>query len=223
LPFLAFFFIFFTTTDFGTRKSAVIVRSNFSRSLEVFLLMAKHKVPRRIRDRERQLNMQVTQSTPEKRFKVLPRLEKIVGWILGILTVAGFFLNYIPKLSVDTSGSLRPQDPMGTVFYLSNDGLFAVHDVFANCYFVRIEGAVDLYNFKIALPSSRAKILSPGHKMTLPCAHAVASEAGAVTNAEITLLVDYRPDWIWWHKHTEFPMRAEKIENGTWLWKYIPK
>jgi len=37
------------------------------------------------------------------------------------------------------------------------------------------------------------------------------------------IVVSFRPGGLWWHKSEKFPMRTEKTENGTWIWKSIPK
>jgi hypothetical protein len=192
--------------------------------------MAKPKAPKRIRDRERQENMRATPPTPAQSHKLL--LE-IIGAISALLTIAGFVLNYAPKLSVDVSGSLRAADPMGTVFYLSNDGVLPIHTIEVGCRMDRVgndqSGIKGPVTINMVGQGALAAILSPGHKMTAPCAHAVANTAEppyALPQdfvAQMTIVVDFRPDWLSWRKHIEFPMRAERRDNGEWVWKYIPQ
>lgn len=113
---------------------------------------------------------------------------------------------------------------MGTVFYLSNDGLLPVHTVEIGCHLDDIGNSqlgVGGLTINMGGQGALAAILSPGHKMTVPCAHAVAlKHAPADVNAAMTILVDFRPDWLFWRKHVEFPMRAERKDNGEWVWKY---
>jgi hypothetical protein len=154
------------------------------------------------------------------KWKLLLEGFGIISALFGIMAAISTFL---PKLSVDTSGSLRPQDPAGTVFWLSNDGVFPIHDVFVRCLFPKIEGAASIYGLNIGPGFPLAKTLSAGHKLTVPCAHMLETEPGVVANAELTILIDYRPDWVWWHRHAEFPMRAEKTITGQWIWKYLPQ
>ncbi len=84
-------------------------------------------------------------------------------------------------------------------------------------------------NLTITLPESYAPELSPGHKMTLPCAHALENKVRppyAMPNdlqAHMTIRVTYRPDWVWWHKTSEFPLEAEKTADGNWIWKSLPR
>ena len=57
--------------------------------------------------------------------------------------------------------------------------------------------------------------------MTLPCAEVI--ESRDVRNAEMTILVDYRPPLVWWHKREPFKISAQKTEEGTWVWRNIPR
>ena len=100
--------------------------------------------------------------------------------------MAAFYLSYIvPKLSVGVGGSLQPTSPMGTIFFLSNDGALPVHDVVVTCGNLEITGQ----NLRVtgmgaefpAPPEARADILSPGHKMTLPYAPAWDSRLLAIS------------------------------------------
>ena len=185
--------------------------------------MGKRKPPRHTRNKEPQPGMPSLQSTPKK--PLVRTLEWTIGVISLVLTVVGFVLNSLPKLSVDASGSLRPADPMGTVFNLSNDGLLPVHDLTVTCGIKKIQtqSGGGMENIGFQLPGSEAKILSPGHKMTLPCAHAVAVTTNGAVKAEIIIFVDYRPDWLWWHKNAGFPLEVEETQNGQWIWKSIPQ
>jgi hypothetical protein len=40
---------------------------------------------------------------------------------------------------------------------------------------------------------------------------------------QMFIVVNYKPKGLWWHKSEKFPMETEKTENGTWIWKSIPK
>lgn len=188
--------------------------------------MGKRKPPRRIRDRERQPEIPKPQPIPKK--GLIRTLELAIGIISLALTVAGFVLNSLPKLSVDVSGSLQPTSPMGTIFYLSNDGALPVHDVVVTCGNLEIAGQ----NLRVtslgaefpAPPEARANILSPGHKMTLPYAPAFGFTAiSNFTGAQLVISVHYRPDYVPWKKIAVFPFKAERTSNGTWIWKSLPQ
>ena len=72
---------------------------------------------------------------------------------------------------------------MGTVFYLSNDGVLTVHNVTAACIAddIRTEFRQRVSDIAFLNPDSFADKLSPEHKMTLPCARVNISKS------------DYRP------------------------------
>jgi len=42
-------------------------------------------------------------------------------------------------------------------------------------------------------------------------------------HAEMFIVVTYRPKWLLWYKSEKFPMKTEKTDNGTWIWKSIPR
>jgi hypothetical protein len=154
-----------------------------------------------------------------------------VGIIASILGIIGFLLDIAPKISIGSSGSLQAANPMATVFYLSNDGLLPVHDILAKCGALQFKaGNFEIESDKDAgfiFSDSKAEILSPGHQMTLPCAHLIGPAPGAdaadITKAEFTVIVTYRPHWLPWHKTERFPQRAEKAEGGNWIWKSLPR
>ena len=162
------------------------------------------------------------------------RLTRILEWVVGvavlILIVAGFLLTNLPKLSMDVSGSLRPNDLMTTMFSLSNEGPLPVYDVKAVCEVIRLDipsrdrhlGPTRAYP-----PESSAEILCPAHKMTIACGRAIASKLDNMEtpeiDAEMFIVVSYRPKWLLWHKLEKFPMKTEKTNNGTWIWKSIPR
>jgi hypothetical protein len=174
------------------------------------------------------------QLTPKKRpIRWLIRtLKWLVVTALVVLIVAGFVLTNLPKISAEVSGSLRSNDTMGTVFSVSNEGSRPVYDVKAGCEVMRVDVLppgnrhfVGPETFYFA--ESRAQILPPRHKMTVPCGRAIATKLNNVeTNevyAQVFIVVTYKPKGLWWYKSEKFPMGTEKTENGTWKWKSMPK
>ncbi len=201
--------------------------SNASRSLDSFWLMLKNKLPRRTEDTSTQ---ELTAPSTKRWIRTLEWAIAIGGIVVGIL---GFLLNYAPKLSVAISGSLQAANPMATAFVLANEGLVPVHDIVAACGAPQFkmgkwEVASDP-DARFVLPESKAEILSPGHTMTLPCGHLMGPNnggpipPGAITKAEITIIVDYRPDWLPWHKTERFPWKAERTLDGGWHWNSLPR
>jgi hypothetical protein len=116
------------------------------------------------------------------------------------------------------------------MFSLSNEGPLPVYDVKAVCEVIRLDipsrdrhlGPTRAYP-----PESSAEILFPAHKMTIACGRAIASKLDNMEtpeiDAEMFIVVSYRPKWLLWHKLEKFPMKTEKTNNGTWIWKSIPR
>lgn len=183
------------------------------------------RVTRRKRDKEPQSPKPAKESTFTKSRRLF--LE-VLGGIATLLTIAGFFLDHVPKISVDAAGSLQSTSPMGAVFYLSNDGGLPIHDVEVTFGNVEIAGQgfrVEGFGLEYKAPTeARADKLSPGHKMTLPYAYGFGfMGVGNLQGAQMTIRVHYRPDWIPWHKIEVFPFETIRAANGTWIWKNIPK
>ena len=156
-------------------------------------------------------------------------------WVVGIavltLSAAEFVLTNLPKLSMDVSGPSRPNDLMSTIFSLSNQGSLPVYDVKAVCEVMRLDiplpGKTHWGPTTIYLPESSAEILFPRHAMTIPCGRAISSKLDSVETpeiqAEMFIVVTYRPKGLLWYKSERFPMKTEKTVNGTWIWKSIPR
>jgi hypothetical protein len=170
------------------------------------------------------------QRAPKKR--VIQILKRVVAAAALLLITVEFVLTNVPKLSVDVSRSLRPDDPIATAFSVSNDSMLPIYDVTVGCEIARLDipsprKTVSKGPTTVYFPESRAEILPPGHKMTVPCGRAVASrldnEERLEFLTEVFLVVTYRPKWLLWHKSEAFPMKTEKSENGTWVWKSIPR
>jgi hypothetical protein len=163
------------------------------------------------------------------------RLVKVIGWAIGILGllasvlgIVGFVLSNFPKLSVDTSESVASSSPMGTIFYLFNEGVLPIHDVVVSCANLKIDGEnlqiLGPWEFTNVPAEAKADILSPGHKMSLP--YAPAFGLTAINNfkgAQLTIIVRYRPAAFWWRKTEVFPFRAVRTASGDWVWKSIPE
>jgi hypothetical protein len=172
--------------------------------------------------------MQDPQPSPKK------RLVLILKWVVGIavltLIVAGFVLTNLPKLSMEVSGSSRPNDLVATMFSLSNEGPLPVYDLRAVCEVTRLDippANRHLGPTAVYFPESHAEMLFPGRKMTIPCGRAIASKLDNLETpeiqAEMFIVVTYRPKWLLWYKSEKFPMKTEKTDTGTSVWRSIPR
>src|ERR1035441_10293659 len=180
--------------------------------------MTKNKAPKDIRDRRKKPSRKPL--PPTKKWWKVP-LEIFLGGCTVLSVLVGG-VTFLPTLSIDVSGSLRSHEAMGTVFYLANNGTVTVRDVTAACVADNIQTERDQSVSGIGFlnPDSYADTLSPGHRMTLPCARVNIT---GVSTAHMTIDVSYKPAWAWWHRHEKFPLEAERAQDGTWIWKNIPR
>lgn len=149
--------------------------------------------------------------------KLLWAAVGVIATIITILTVYGL----MPKVTIENSGSLRPHDPMGTVFHIVNESMFPISNVQVMCDIVELRskgGGFMSGGGTVIPPDSFAPNLSPGKRMNAPCDSSVAMQDAY--SAALTVRVAYTP-FFWWRRETEFPMKAARSEDGTWIWKSI--
>jgi hypothetical protein len=174
--------------------------------------MPKSKPPRDIRDRrKRPPRPRGTQKTGLT--KRICKLFVALGTIASILALAAF----LPHLTVASAESLRPDDPMGTIFTLSNDGILWINDVTVGCVMDDLEtNTGGLSGMTIYPEQHHADMLNAGKRMDIPCRSAMRMLSPS--KAEMSLSVTYRPAFGLWHKRDSFPFRAEKAVDGKWVW-----
>jgi hypothetical protein len=117
---------------------------------------------------------------------------------------------------------------MGTIFYLSNEGVLPIHDVAVSAANLRIGGnylqVIGMGEFTNIPAEAKADVLSPGHKMSLPYAPGFGFTGVSNFNgAQLTIIVRYRPTWVWWRKTDTFPFRAVRTNSGNWIWESVPR
>jgi hypothetical protein len=181
------------------------------------------------RDKEQRRKPRESAATFVKSHRLM--LE-ILGLPLAIATMAGFYLSYAPKLSVDASESVASYSPMGTTFFLFNGGALEIHDVVVSVTNLHLENNDATRGFQImglgeftSIPDeAKAVILSPGHKMGLPYAPAFGFTAiSNFTGGTLTIIVRYRPAYLCWRKTEIFPFEAVRTTSGSWIWKSVAR
>jgi len=176
--------------------------------------MAKSRPPEYIRNRRTR-----ARTKRKKRPLRAGEIWGAVGIGASILGLLGL-LAFIPRISIDSSGTVRSHDPFGTVFYLSNDSILSIHDISVSCglnYLRQPETIAE--NIGYDDPSLHARLLSPGQKMTLNCHSAFTTNIA--DSVKTTISVTYRPDFWWWTRTTAFQMEALRSEDGSWIWKRL--
>ena len=135
---------------------------------------------------------------------------------VAIITVLGgvsALLTFLPHLTLSQNGTVRPHDPMGTVFNLTNEGL-PIYDVEQIC---SINNAGRFSDIGLGWPNLLGN-LSIWQTKSLNCEHALE---GVNAPTSLTIEIKYRP-LLWFKKITKpFPLQAEKADDGTWIWKSL--
>jgi hypothetical protein len=138
---------------------------------------------------------------------------------IGLFTLAvgvPSLYSYSTRLSVvPTGGTIRAHEAMGTIFNLTNQGIFTIHNVTHLCIVkltyqpdrIRAEST---YDTGLSLGD-----LSPGVTKSLSCEHAVLGFKG---KASIEIKIIFTSPV---HRRTtrSFPFESEQADDGTWVWK----
>jgi hypothetical protein len=181
--------------------------------------MSRKKPPKDIRDRRKPKPATEKVALPRK--SLLLRLAKSPWLFVGALATIASALSLMPRISLAPTGSLRARDPMGTVFAISNDGILPLHDVHARCVLDDLRsGPLYIHGIAITAKGTDAEILSPGQQLTLPCYRVNMAQARV---ANVTVRVDYKPNYLWWERTIRFSMEAMQSDDGTWVWKRLPR
>jgi hypothetical protein len=171
----------------------------------------------RAKDRERKAQEKhPKQVQAERKAWWSSEARRIWSVTLGVLAILGGVLTlqyYSTRLTLAPTDTARPQDPMGTTFSLTNNGMFPVYGVEQTCV-VHIKPV--LPNFGIRMqPLGK---IGAGDTKTLNCQHA-ASNFNRQT--AMTIAIEYRP-MLWPGRITkQFPLEAEMKPDGTWYWRLL--
>ena len=145
-------------------------------------------------------------------WKVITVIFAILG---GVLTVRYF----ATRIAVAPAGTVSAQEALGTVFNLTNNGMFTLDDVWHTCEPQIIDpntGALTLGGgIGIVRPDPNLGDLEPGQTKSLGC----DGIANGVSNASMGILIAYRPGWWPWKFKKLFRFKAVRADDGTWLWK----
>jgi hypothetical protein len=180
-----------------------------------------NRTPKTLRARERE------DKRREKRAKIFvvastPKPSWIKTSIVSMFTLlAGVpaFFSYFPQLALSQDGTVRERDAMGTVFNLTNNGPLPIFGVGQTCA-VYIMGKNDRPMISgLRLTFKPLGYLGPfGGVKSLNCHHTVANMTDWVAHTSLTITIRYRPLFPPWEHSKEFPLEAEKADNGTWVW-----
>jgi hypothetical protein len=144
------------------------------------------------------------------------RVISVLGTILAILTAFSTVQSFFTRLNISQNGTVRSHDAMGTVFNLTNNGILPVFDVEPICHvdITSARGQPILSNLGIGMRP--LGYLGSGETKSLECHHAASNFD---TDTSMTIVINYRTLLWFWTGTKMFPVKAEKTDDGTWVWK----
>jgi hypothetical protein len=187
--------------------------------------MARSKAPLHIRRKREELRRKRRKAHAKENQRKWWKVPlEALGAISAIASILGG-LSLMPRVSLQINGSIQPSSPMKTLFAISNDGLLPIHDIHVVCGVDRFANAMGggISGLGFIFPESRADVLSPGHEMSLPCHRIVDTGGIQVMDAQMEIIITYRPDWVWWHHSETFRVKGIKGADGTWNWQRLPE
>jgi hypothetical protein len=128
--------------------------------------------------------------------------------------------SYATRITVTPGQSIRSHEPMGTIFNVTNNGVFTVYRVTHACRLDRVDRSLtDPYG--ISGPEIHYTFslgdLPPGATKSLSCENVVA---GARGYAAITIIIFYARWPMTHHELSEsFSFKSVRADDGTWVWK----
>ena len=177
-----------------------------------------------------QPNRGATQQPQEKRFlsKTVSTANTFWGAVAIILALLGGYAAVKPVVHVDPYIQLDPDTPFSERFKVSNDGLFAIHDVDFGCSIAKATflnnqlPAGQVVGIHILLPDNYRKVIEAAGSTTVDCPLSdIVNFAGVkYDSAEIQFTVAFRPTLYPWRKERNVRFHGQLDSQGKVRWLY---
>jgi hypothetical protein len=144
----------------------------------------------------------------------------LVATPLGIVTG---YLSLVPKVTIVESESLVPLEPFTAQFIISNEGPLGINSVgtVCNVSVVRYKDlpSWDISNNKIATPEMFKARMEVGERGTMECPfYKVINTNAPIIYAEVSMSVDFRPDFTWSHGQRTYRFVTKPDSSGRLHW-----
>ena len=153
----------------------------------------------------------------------------MVGIVALLVGLVSSLVVFRPHVSIEPQISLNPVNPYTTQFNIKNESsVFDVHDIDAVCWPRNMESANGFSVVSLgplANVHHKIRVLGAGLSSTVDCPPVIGgigSYSGAVTEAELEILVSYRAAW-WWPflREERYPFAARRDVQGAVHWVHI--
>jgi hypothetical protein len=144
----------------------------------------------------------------------------IIAACLTLAGVAPILYSYATRITVTQDRSIRSHEPMGTIFNVTNNGVFTLYNVTHVCALDRVETGRNgnfLGGFSVQPIGFSLGDIAPGDYKSLSCENVVR---GATGGASIRIKITYAR-WPFIHHllNKSYPFRSVQADDGTWIWK----
>lgn len=152
----------------------------------------------------------------------VPTLWKIGIAALGILLGA---VPLLPRPSVTPLDNLDPHSPLTAPFIVSNDGYTTVHSAFFECQVDRLLDSRLNQMENNMLAAYPLGDIEPNGRTTAFCGDAIGGlgSAQGFSQAHVTLIIWFRPDFWPWHRTQKFPFEGLMGEDHIVRWFPVSK
>ena len=172
------------------------------------------------------------QSKKSKKIEKQPeptRPNSVVGkiWsiLIAVITLAGAWILVRPVIHVEPYTRLNPTSPFSERFKVSNDGNFAIHDVYSGCLILeaRMTDGKEIHD-SVLLDNPYTRTLDAAQSTTIDCdvQRTISFGNAQFTAAEIELTIAFKPPWYYGEKRNSFRFSGQLDSQGNVEWVYSP-
>jgi hypothetical protein len=159
--------------------------------------------------------------------RLLKNVWAVVGVAALLLGLLRTLLAFLPHVSIEPQITLNPVNPYTTQFNIKNETIFDVHHVNAVCWprNMASENGFSVVSFG-PLPNVHHEIplLGAGLSSTVDCPPVlggIGSYSGTVADANLEILVSYRPSWWPFQREERYPFATRVDVKGAVHWVHI--
>ncbi len=161
--------------------------------------------------------------------RTISKTWRIVAWLLTVaatsLGVVTGYLTLVPKISVSALEAQNPAIPFPAPFSVSNDSPLGINKVKMSCILIHVS---DFTGHEFLRDTATTNFfpdishMEPGERATLPCVLPMKSANPYVHDAEIAIVVNFRPDYLWRRQEKRFLFYTLPQKDGILRWYQQP-
>jgi hypothetical protein len=148
------------------------------------------------------------------------KLWAVITTCFALVVAVPALNGYLIRISVAPYSTVRSHEPMGTVFNVTNNGVFDLHSVTQSCDLMDLKDMRSnqfFQNVRLEPSNYELRDLPAGATKSLPCEYTAAGFHGG---GSIAIVITFSTSPLQWYRRSKtFPFYAEQADDGTWVWK----